>query len=530
MTRIVVDPFTRIEGHMKVEVEVDDATNTVSSAMCSAVMFRGFETIVLGRDPRDAAPILSAICGVCHSDHHINSVRAIENAAGMLSYPSGYSMEQTSIPKNAVLSRNVIQGADWAYSHAAHLLVLAGPDYELYDLLQVLSQSVVITDYASLLKWAVIPAQAYMHQLITLWGGKTPHQRASVPGGNPVKPTADVIEQSKNKLSNLRTITDVVAPVIWNFLTADAVQLSGLGPGPGNFISLGAFADPTTSSGTSSMPMTLSRGVLVYPSTTPIPFDPNQITETVPYSWYKQPLSVPVIGEQTPVPDQSNPEAYSWAKSPRYAGNPTESGPLAREYISGIYPKLGKIVNSIVSDVPGFPLNPKGSVFDRLVTRAVELVALVGSNNTTKNLMALGQPLNLSLVDVLTALGLPTSGLIETWLDAMDVGEPAYTPYTEPTSGQGIGLWEAPRGSLFHWLSIESGKVSDYQIIAPTTWNVSPEGPLEGALVGTPIGTTGTSQDLRQAAWVTRSFDLCLACTVHTVDARGKERYVKIRP
>ncbi len=203
MTRIVVDPVARIEGHMKVEVEVDDTTNLVTSGKCSAVLYRGFENIVLGRDPRDAAPILSAICGVCHSDHHINSVRAVENAAGMLSYPSSYSTEQTSIPKNAVLSRNVILGADWAYSHAAHLLVLAGPDYALYNLLQVLSQSVVITDYASLLKWAVIPAQAYMHQLITLWGGKTPTRGGRSREGtrSGLRPTSSSSRRTRSRTS-----------------------------------------------------------------------------------------------------------------------------------------------------------------------------------------------------------------------------------------------------------------------------------------------------------------------------------------
>jgi Ni,Fe-hydrogenase I large subunit len=527
LTRIVVDPVSRIEGHMGVTVEVDDTTNLVTSAKCSAVMFRGFETIVLGRDPRDCAPILSAICGVCHSDHHINSVRAIENAAGMTSYPGGYASEQTTIPQNAVLSRNIIQGADWSYSHAAHLLALAGPDYELYDLLQVLSQSVLITSYADLLKYAVIPAQAYMHQLITLWGGKTPHQRASIPGGNPVRPTSEVIEQSLNKVSNLRSILDDVVPVVWNFLTADAVRLSSLGPGPGNFLSLGAYPDPTITSGTSMMPLVLPRGVITSPGTTPAPFDPTQMTETIPYSWYNQPLSSQVIGEQTPVPDQTNPSAYSWAKSPRYQGNPMEVGPLAREYVAGIYPKLGKVINGIIPSVPGLPLNPNGSVFDRLVCRALELVALIGSNNTQQNLTVLGQPLNLSLVDVLTALGLPTAGLIQTWLGAMDVNAPACTSYSNPTSGQGIGLWEAPRGSLLHWISIDGGKVNNYQVVAPTTWNVSPVGPLEGALVGTPIGTTGTNNDLRQAAWVVRSFDLCLACTVHAVDAKGNKRYLR---
>jgi hydrogenase large subunit len=526
MTKVIVDPVTRIEGHMKVEVDVDDTTRKVTSAKCSATLFRGFETIVLNRDPRDCAPILSAICGVCHSDHHLASVRAVENAAGLIEYSSDYSDERTSIPKNAVLARNIVLGADWTYSHAAHLLVLAGPDYHLYDLLPALSKSIVVNNYADLLKWVIIPAQAYMHQLITLWGGKAPHQRGAVPGGNPVRPTSDVIIQSKARISEFRKILDVAAPVIWNYLTAKALQLSSLGAGTGNFISMGAFQDPT--SGTDKMPSTLPRGVILYPSTTPVSFDPSKITEDTSASWYDQPKSTPVIGEQTPVPDMSKAGAYSWAKSPRYAGNTCEVGPLAREYVSGIYPKLGQAIHGIIPAVPGLPLNPMGSVFDRMAARALELVALIGSNNTTPDLQVLETSLGVSLVDVLRLLGLPQKGLMEAWLDAMDVGAPAYTQYQNPQNAEGIGLWEAPRGSLFHWVRIRSQKVDDYQIISPTTWNVSPNGPLEGALVGTPVGQTGTNEDLRPAAYVVRSFDLCLACTVHSVDARGNERYLRV--
>lgn len=528
MTKVVIDPVTRIEGHMKVEVDLDDATRKVTSAKCTATLFRGFETIVLNRDPRDCAPILSAICGVCHSDHHLDSVRAIENAAGMIEYSNDYSYEQTSIPKNAVLARNIVLGGDWVYSHAAHLLVLAGPDYHLYDLLPALSKSIVVTSYADLLKWVIVPAQAYMHQLITLWGGKTPHQRGAVPGGNPVRPTPDVIVRSKGMISEFRKILDVAAPVIWNYLTAKAIELSSLGTGTGNFLSMGAFQDPTTSSGTDKMPSVLPRGVILYPSTTPVSFDPLQITEDTSSSWYDQPSLTPVIGEQTPVPDMSKAGGYSWAKSPRYAGKPCEVGPLARDYVSGIYPKLGQAIHGIIPEVPGLPLNPKGSVFDRMAARALELVALIGSNNRTPNLQVVGKPLGVSLVDVLRLLGLPEKGLMEAWLDAMDVGGPSCVPYQNPQDAEGIGLWEAPRGSLFHWVRIRSQKVDNYQIISPTTWNVSPNGPLEGALVGTPVGQTGTNEDLRPAAYVVRSFDLCLACTVHSVDARGNDRYLRV--
>jgi hydrogenase large subunit len=528
MTKVILDPVTRIEGHLKVEVDVDDTTRKVTSAKCTATLFRGFESIVLNRDPRDCPPILSAICGVCHSDHHLASVRALENAAGMMKYSNDYTFEQTNIPKNAVLARNIVLGADWAYSHAAHLLVLAGPDFKLYDLLSALSKSVVVNNYTDLLKWVIIPAQAWMHQIITLWGGKTPHQRGAVPGGMPVRPTADVIVQSKARISEFRKILDVAAPIIWNYVTARALQLSSLGTGTGNFVSMGAFQDPTTSSGIDKMPSVLPRGVILYPSTTPVPLDPTKMTEDASASWYDQPSSTPVIGEQTPVPNMGKAGAYSWAKSPRFADKACEVGPLARVYISGIYPKLGQAIHGIIPAVPGLPLNPKGSVFDRTAARALELVALIGSNNTTPNLQVLDTPLAVSLVDVLKLLGLPQKGLMEAWLDAMDVGAPSYAPYQNPQDAEGIGLWEAPRGSLFHWVRIKSQKVDDYQVIAPTTWNVSPNGPLEGALVGTPVGQTGTNEDLRPAAYVVRSFDLCLACTVHSVDALGNERYIRV--
>jgi hydrogenase large subunit len=526
---VVIDPVTRIEGKLSLELEVDETNNVVTSAKASGSLFRGFETIVLNRDPRDAAPILSAICGVCYCDHHLGSVRAVENAAGMTSYSSDYFTEQTSIPLNAVLARNVVMGADWAYSHMVHLLALAGPDFHLYGLIDALKPAFSISSYADLLRQFIIPAQQYMNQAITLWGGKTPHPRATVPGGNPVRPTTDVIEQTRVKVAQARALTDIIVPVVWNYLTANVTLLGTLGHGPGNFVSMGGFPDPTTSAGTGKMPLLIPRGVITYPGTTPAPFDPQKITENTSLSWYNQPATQAVIGEQSPTPDMSNPPAYTWTKAPMYNGMVCETGPLARECISGIYPKLGRIIHSAVSGVAGLPYNPKGSAFDRLTAEAIELLALVGSANTTPSLQFLGQPLNLSPVDVLQALGLPRSGLLESWLDGMQVGEPSYTAtYRNPGNAEGIGLWEAPRGSLLHWIRIGNSRVANYQVLAPTTWNASPGGPLETSLVGTPFGQTGTNDDLRPTAYIVRSFNLCMACAIHAVDARGNDRYVKV--
>jgi len=526
---VVIDPVTRIEGELSLELSVDETSSTVTSARATGTLFRGFENIVLNRDPRDAAPILSAICGVCYCDHHVASVRAVENAAGMTSYSSDYSTEQTSIPSNAVLGRNVVMGADWAYSHMVHILALAGPDYHLYGLIDALKPAYSLSGYADLLRQFILPAQQYMNQAITLWGGKTPHPRATVPGGNPVRPTADVIEQTRGKIAQARALTDVIVPIVWNYLTANVAQLGALGHGPGNFLSMGAFPDPTTSTGTGNMPLLIPRGVISILGTAPAPFDPNKITENTSLSWYDQPPSEAVIGEQTPVPDMSSSPAYTWTKAPMYDGKVCETGALARECVSGIYPRLGRIIHGAASGVAGLPYSPYGSAFDRMTVEALELLALVGSANATPSLQFLGQPLGMSPVDVLQGLGLPQTGLIESWLDGMQVGQPSYTSsYSNPGNAEGIGLWEAPRGSLLHWIRIGNSKVANYQVLAPTTWNASPGGPLETSLVGTPVGQTGTDDDFRPTAYVVRSFNVCMACAIHAVDARGNDRYMRV--
>ncbi len=529
MTKLVIDPLTRVEGHFKIDLEVDSLTSRVSAGTVSGSMYRGLETVVLNRDPRDAAPILSAICGVCHSDHHIASVRAVENAAGMLDYTDAYSTEQTSIPANAVLSRNIIAGADWAYSHAAHLLALAGPDFHLYGLLSGPNAVAGVSTYQDLLRTVIIPAQQYMNQAITLWGGKSPHQRASVPGGNPVKPSADVVTKTREKIRLFRSAVDAVAPVVWNYLTSKATELGGLGVGHGNFISAGGFPDPTSAHGTDRMQLLIPRGVITFPGSTPSQFDPANIAEGTSYSWYHQSGSAQVTQGQGPAPDMSNPGAYTWVKTPTYGGALCETGPLARGYVSGLLPTLGGVIRQRNGSVPGLPLNPKGSVFDRMIARALELVALVGSENTTRNLQMLGEDLNLSLTDVLEALGLPVSGLMEHWLDGMDIGGPSYNPdYRNPAEAEGLGLWEAPRGALLHWVKVASSKVSAYQVVAPTTWNACHGGPLETSLAGTPVGQTGTNDDLRSVAYVVRSFDMCGACAVHAVVPGGSERYLRM--
>ena len=530
MTRtVVVDPVARIEGKLSLELEVDEASSTVAAGKASGSLVRGFVTIFLNRDPRDSAPILSAICGVCYCDHHLASVRAVENAAGMIHYSADYSREQSSLPANAVLGRNLVAGADWAYSHMVHILALAGPDYHLYGLVDALKPAYALTGYADLLRQFIIPAQQYMNQTITLWGGKTPHPRATVPGGNPVRPTHEVIEQTKSRIVQSRALVDVILPVIWNHLTANAAQLGALGHGPGNYISMGGFPDPTTPGGTGDMPLLVPRGVITHPDTAPAPFDPTRITEDASSSWYSQSNPQAVIGEQSPVPDMSGPLAYTWTKSPRYGGMICESGPLARGCISGMYPRLGGAIHERLSKVPGLPFDPRGSALDRMVAEAMELLVLVGSDNTSRKLQFLGQPLNLSPVDVLDALGVQRGGLLVRWLDEMEVGEPSYDPsYRNPGNAEGVGLWEAPRGSLLHWISIEDSKVADYQVLAPTTWNASPGGPLETSLEGTPMGQTGTNEDLRPTAYVVRSFNLCMACAVHAFDARGNERYLRM--
>lgn len=446
----VVDPVTRLEGHLKVEVQIEN--DVIVNAQCIGTLYRGIETILVGRDPRDAPIITCAICGVCHETHQMTSSFCLENAADI------------TPPANAYAIRNIIETATTIYSHLLSILALCGPDYNLYGLGN--------DNWANVLKEVIIPAQRLCHQIIAIFGGKTPHHWSSVAGGETKKPTAETRTAILTRLSQIGEIFNQYKQDILGYLDVNQ-ELKEYGVGPKNFISYGVYPDPYDP--TNEDLFYFRKGISSNGEIRG--FYPTQITEDVKYSWYTEESGGNPKDEIPPEPQYGKLDAYTWAKAPRYQGEVFEVGPLARMIVSGFYT----------------PRSQHGaSVYDRIAARAIEIEKLIEA--------------------------------MPIWVSKLKPGEPTYAEYVTPTSASGEGLWEAPRGALGHWIQIKNEKISRYQIITPTAWNCSPRdskgqnGPIEQALIGTEI----TDPERKEVVRTIRSFDPCLACTVHMI-RDGKE-------
>ena len=470
MPEIMIDPITRIEGHLALKVKVE--ADKVVDAWSIGTLFRGFELIVRGRDPRDAPVITQRICGVCHYCHRLASTLAIEDAAGIIP------------PENAVRMRNIIDAVACIYSHAASLLVLSGPDFGVYGLAGKPHPRELELDadkYAELLGKVIIPTQRMCHEIMAIFGGKVPHNMTTVVGGVTVIPTADKIAQAYVRMLKIKsTVYDVYTYLKETFIPhliaehPDVVNaLLNVGVGCKNFVSYGVYPDPVEPFKPEKFFM--PRGVMI--SGAKGPLDVNKISENVKYAWYTD-QSGGKPSEEIPLKDAYGKSgAYTWIKAPRYNGNVCEVGPLARMIISGRYTPLSKA---------------GASLYDRLVSRLEEL-------------------------KVLTDAAL-------TWIPELKPGATVYTPHVIPDSAEGTGLWEAPRGALLHYINIVEKKIDRYQCVVPTTWNGSPRddagklGPMEQAVLNTPVPAGDTTNVLR----VVRSFDPCIACSVHIINANGK--------
>jgi hydrogenase large subunit len=444
-----IDPVTRLEGHLKVKIDVSGGK--VNNAQASGLLFRGFETILLNRDPRDAPTISQRICGVCHCVHRLTSILALENAAQLVP------------PANAVRIRNIEQAVTFIYSHLAHIFLLAGPDYDLYGLVPGLSEGKNVDSYNQIVKTAVLPAQRLCHEIGAIFGGKTPHHMTTLPGGVTCKPTANAINLARAKLEELKGLASGTVPLVHAFLESNRAELESYGRGYGNMIAFGAFAAPLDP--TNPAKHLLKRGVILNGQLQAL--DVGQISEAVRFSWYAPGTGGYPAAEPAPQPAYGKAGGYSWIKAPRYQGVACETGPLARMAISGLY-------------------RARASVYDRLKARVLETELLI--NN------------------------------VEKWIGQLAVGGAVYKAFTTPTAASGIGLWEAPRGANGHWVRIEGSLIKKYQVIPPTNWNASPRdgsglpGPLEKALIGTPVADP---QNPLNAMKVVRSFDPCIACSVH---------------
>ncbi|MBN2487397.1 MAG: nickel-dependent hydrogenase large subunit [Methanosarcinaceae archaeon] len=524
MPTVVIDPVTRIEGHLKFEADVNGGT--VTDAKASGQLYRGFEQILKGRHPYEAYHFTQRFCGVCPVAHATASIRALDMA---------YGLTTPDIPKNARLIRNIIIGANTVMSHATHFYALWAPDLvnpqyketltdagapEVYDVL-----ASRLTPFTGTSWLAAIQARKLLQEIIAILGGKMPHHMTFVPGGVTVTPTfgdiakiysywlegKEIIEThvlgcSIERWLENKSLADVLAWLNESSSHANSdigVLLRYGGPiedinlglhtyggyngsEPIGFLSYGLFYEgddwgwlkPGFTDG-----LTLAKET----------FDPNKITEHIKYSWYEG-----YSGGKHPYDGETNPkyapetEKYTWLKAPRYDGKPAEVGPLA------------VMINH------GDPL-------------VVDLAQKLGANVYTRTLARLHETVVVfaKLTDYAFEL-----------IDRLNAGYTKTSDFCNntpvPRTGEGYGLTEAPRGALGHWIKIKDGKIDNYQAVVATTWNLSPKdsngyrGPAEQAAIDT---LTPDPANPVQIGSVVRSFDPCIACSVHTIDKEANKRY-----
>lgn len=485
MKRITIDPITRIEGHLKVELAVED--RVIREARSSGALYRGLEEILIGRHPLDAQKITQRICGVCPLAHSTASSLCLDDALAL------------DVPPNGRLLRTLILGANFLHNHILHFYHLALPDYldpgglpaGLAGFLSPPPQDRRFSreenerlgqDYL-----AALTMRRKAQELVALFGGKMPHDMAIVPGGVTYRPTLGDVEAFRFRLRELRDFIDeTYFPDVLLLATRYRDHFT-LGRTQG-FLSYGGFPE---ADGNPTFPA----GVVLKGE--PLPFRPAEITEEVAHAWYAGDGGK--LGEAFPMPQVGKEGAYSWIKAPRFRGEPCEVGSSARLLVGlkfGDEPLRAAVEEGLRA--AGVQAEALNSVAGRHLARAIEARYL--------------------------------GAKLAEWLAALDLGKPIAVPFSIPaeglapwnttiglySTGQGVGLAEAPRGAVGHWIRIKRGKIDHYQVISPTTWNASPRdeagkpGPIEEALEGTEVSGDG----LLEAGRIVRSFDPCLACAV----------------
>lgn len=480
MRRITVGPFNRVEGDLEVKLDIDDGA--VVAAHVTAPLYRGFEQILEGRPALDGLVLAPRICGICSVSQSMAAAAALRAVFG------------AEPAENGVLAANIAHAAENAADHLTHFYVFFMPDFaravyrgrNWYD-----ATAERFTAMRGRCVAEVLPARARLLDVMGLLAGKWPHSLAFQPGGT--TRAIDLGERMRllaiiadfrlflertvfgDSLDRVLALDNVDALDRWRdgreadfarFLAlADDLALERLGRGASPLMSFGAYH--------SAVGPLFAAGLLERPAAPVSPLGIENIAEDVSHSWMQAGPSEPTRSNTRPDPDKA--DAYSWSKAPRLAGRPIEVGALARQAIDG---------QPLVRDL----LARSGpNVRTRVVARLIETARLAHA--------------------------------MDNWARAIRLREPfCYRP-PRHADGVGAGLVEAARGSLGHWIELSGDRIRRYQIIAPTTWNFSPRdaagvpGPLEQALVGTPVGAEGAAAVAIQH--VVRSFDPCMVCTAH---------------
>lgn len=561
--RIVVDPVTRIEGHLRIDCEVDKGK--VTKAWSSGQMWRGIELILQGRDPRDAWIFTQRICGVCTTVHAITSVRAVENALGM------------EVPVNAQYIRNLIIGAHGVHDHIVHFYHLCALDW--VDIVSALSADAKATANLgqSLSTWKgnsyheikavqdklksfvasgqlgpfasgywghpamklspevnllaathylqALDYQRKINQVVTILGSKTPHIQNLAVGGvaNPINMDS-TSALNMEKLYHVKTLIDEVNDFVKNVLLVDVAAVGAFyadwtayGAGVLNYLSVPDM--PLDSKGTSfELPGGYipagDIGKFTQIKSYQDKFFEDNVKESIKHSWYKGDWDRHPYEEDTEpnYTDFQDDGKYSWVKSPTFMGKPAQVGPLANVlcmYVAGHEPTK-KYVDQTLATVSALAKTKVGitalhSTIGRIAARAVRCAVL---NDTLNNQWG-------ALVNNIASGDTTTFNL----------------PVFPKGEQRGFGFHEAPRGSLSHWVVIENGKIKNYQCVVPSTWNAGPRnsadepGPYEASLVGNPVADPEKPLEVLRTV---HSFDPCLACAIHLVDKENKE-LVKVK-
>jgi Ni,Fe-hydrogenase I large subunit len=540
---MIVDPITRIEGHLRIEVELD-GNNTVKDAWSSITLWRGIETILKGRDPRDAPLMVQRFCGVCTYVHYEASIMAVEDAMGI------------KPPTNARLVRNLIHAALYMTDHVMHFYHLHGLDW--VDITKALAADpdkavalakqysdnpyncsathykavqnrlkkyvesgrlgpfanaywgnpsfklspeanlIITSHYLDALQLSKIGAQ-----MMAIFGGKNPHPQTLVAGG--VTSVMDVLDASRIgeylfKYKELKNFIETAyMPDV--LLAAGFYKdegLAGVGAGVKNYLCYGGM--PLDDSYTKTL---LPKGIIIGGDISkPLPLDEDKIAEDSTHSWYKsdQPLH-PYVGttdpEYTGLDAKGNVkggEKYTWCKAPNYDGQPFEVGPLARMVLG--YAQGDERIKPLVDNTlkaTGLPATVLFSTLGRTAARLLE-TKLVADH---------------AEVWVGELVANIKAGDTRTW-----------TRCAVPKSGRGRGMTEPPRGALGHWVVIEDHLIKNYQAIVPSTWNCAPRnkdgkrGPYEESLIGTKLANPDQPLEILRTI---HSFDPCMACAVHII-------------
>jgi len=560
-TKVVVDPITRIEGHLRIEVQAEDGR--IADAWASSTQFRGIELVMQGRDPRDAWAFTQRICGVCTVVHAIASCRAVEDALDI------------RIPPNASIIRNLVHGMQTVQDHVIHFyhlhaldwvdvvsaldadpeetskiarsispwpnnsatwfrevqervrgFVSSGqlgiftngywghPAYRLPSAVNLLA----VAHYLEALDW-----QRDVIRLHAIFGGKNPHPNFLVGG------MASAINLEDTATINAESLTDIqgmiqrakrfVDEVYWPDLLAIAgfyKDWAAIGGGVGNYLTVGEFPDGDWRDTESNY---FPAGIILDRDLSRIhPYDHMKVKEYITSSWYEYEGGDEVglhpwegetkaryTGPEPPWTYLQDHDKYTWMKAPRYDERPMEVGPLARMLVAFASGHEG--VQSVVGDALGrLGVGPEAlfSTLGRVAARGAETVLLADRMQKWFD----------------DLVGRIRGGDVATF-----TGD-HWEPETWPRKCQGYGYLDAARGALGHWVQIEDGAITRYQCVVPSTWNCSPRdgrgqsGPYERSLVDNhPLVDPERPLEILRTI---HSFDPCMACGVHVLDARGK--------